>query len=129
MAIVAPKGRKHLSADALFRLVHTGFDSIPEYRPADADISLTDARMSAFAMFSLTLRMVKIFELAFLLEGTLLPSPALRLVFRSTLTHTQRPYPYSASIWMAKAEGGGHGLETPAGVHHGNRRSGTAVTQ
>ena len=36
-------------------------------------------------------RMVKIFELAFPLEGTPLPSPALRLVFRSTLTHTQRP--------------------------------------
>ena len=53
MAIVAPKGRKHLSADALFRLVHTGFDSIPDYRPVDADISLTDALMSAFAMFSL----------------------------------------------------------------------------
>jgi hypothetical protein len=53
MAIVAPKGRKHLSADALFRLVHTGFDHIPDYRPADADISLTDALMSAFAMFSL----------------------------------------------------------------------------
>jgi hypothetical protein len=53
MALVAPKGRKHLSADALFRLVHTGFDHIPDYRPADADISLTDALMSAFAMFSL----------------------------------------------------------------------------
>ena len=53
MAIVTPKGRKHLSADALFRLVHTGFDHIPDYRPADADISLTDALMSAFAMFSL----------------------------------------------------------------------------
>jgi hypothetical protein len=51
--IVAPKGRKHLSADALWRLVHTGFDHIPEYRPADADISLTDALMSACAMFSL----------------------------------------------------------------------------
>jgi hypothetical protein len=53
MALVAPKGRKHLSADALFRLVHTGFDHIPDYRLADADISLTDALMSAFAMFSL----------------------------------------------------------------------------
>ncbi len=53
MAIVAPKGRKHLCADALFRLVHTGFDHIPDYRSADADISLTDALMSAFAMFSL----------------------------------------------------------------------------
>jgi len=49
----APKGRKHLSADALFRLVHTGFDNIPDYRPADADISLPDVLMSAFAMFSL----------------------------------------------------------------------------
>ena len=53
MSHVAPTGRKHLSADALFRLVHTGFDHIPDYRPADADIALTDALMSAFAMFSL----------------------------------------------------------------------------
>src|ERR1044072_1884314 len=33
--------------------------------------------------------MAKIFELAFLLEVTPLPSLALRLVFYSTLTHTQ----------------------------------------
>src|SRR5215813_13764294 len=37
--------------------------------------------------------------------------------------------PYSASIGMAKAEGGGDGLETSAGVYHGNCRSGTAGTQ
>src|SRR5438132_2406954 len=36
--------------------------------------------------------MVKIFELAFPLEVTPLPSPALRLVFRCLLTHTQRQY-------------------------------------
>ena len=53
MSHVAPKGRKHLSADALFRLVYRGFDNIPDYRPPDADISLTDALMSAFAMFAL----------------------------------------------------------------------------
>src|SRR5436305_15101087 len=53
MANVAPKGRKHLSADALFRLVYTGFDHIPDHRPSTADIALTDALMSAFAMFSL----------------------------------------------------------------------------
>ena len=53
MAHIAPKGRKHLSADALFRLVHTGFDHIQDSRPADADISLSDVLMSAFAMFSL----------------------------------------------------------------------------
>ena len=53
MASVAPKARKHLSADALFRLVHTGFDHIPDYRPADVDIALSDVLMSAFAMFSL----------------------------------------------------------------------------
>lgn len=53
MANVAPKARKHLSADALFRLVHTGFDHIPDYRPADVDIALPDVLMSAFAMFSL----------------------------------------------------------------------------
>src|SRR5919108_3534724 len=53
MASVAPKARKHLSADTLFRLVHTGFAHIPDYRPADVDIALPDVLMSAFAMFSL----------------------------------------------------------------------------
>jgi hypothetical protein len=53
MPIVAPKGRKHLSADALFRLVRSGFDTILDHRSPDAEVSLTDALMSAFAMFSL----------------------------------------------------------------------------
>ena len=53
MSIVAPRGRKHLSADALFRLVRSGFATIPDYRLRETDISLTDALMSAFAMFSL----------------------------------------------------------------------------
>ena len=53
MSIVALKGRKHLSADALFRLVQNGFDTIPDHRLADTEISFTDALMSAFAMFSL----------------------------------------------------------------------------
>src|SRR5256886_6231536 len=53
MSIVAPPGRKHLSADALFRLVHSGFASLPDYRVGDVEIALTDALMSAFAMFSL----------------------------------------------------------------------------
>src|ERR1043166_1055234 len=53
MAIVAPQGRKHLSADALFGLVRSGFATIPDARLSDPDISLTDALMSAFALFSL----------------------------------------------------------------------------
>src|SRR3989454_3506860 len=53
MVIVAPKGRKHLSADALLRLIRSGFDTLPDYRSIDVEISLTDALMSAFAMFSL----------------------------------------------------------------------------
>jgi hypothetical protein len=53
MSHVPPKGRKYLSADALFRLVHTGFAHIPDDRPAEAAISLPDVLMSAFAMFSL----------------------------------------------------------------------------
>jgi hypothetical protein len=53
MAIVAPKGRKHLSADALFGLMRSGFATIPDDRLSDTDITLTDALMSAFAMFSL----------------------------------------------------------------------------
>jgi hypothetical protein len=53
MSIVVPKARKHLSADALFHLVRSGFANIPDPRGANGDISLTDALMSAFAMFSL----------------------------------------------------------------------------
>jgi hypothetical protein len=53
MSIVAPHVRKHLSADALFRLVHNGFASLPDHRLDNTEISLTDALMSAFAMFAL----------------------------------------------------------------------------
>src|ERR687885_713851 len=53
MSIVAPHVRKHLSADALFHLVRSGFADIPDPRCEDVDITLTDALMSAFAMFSL----------------------------------------------------------------------------
>ena len=53
MSVVAPKERKHLSADALFHLVRSGFAHIPDPRCEDVDISLTDTLMSAFAMFSL----------------------------------------------------------------------------
>jgi hypothetical protein len=62
MSIVAPKARKHLSADALFRLVRSGFANIPDHRCDDVDISLTDALMSAFAMFSLKLPSLLAFD-------------------------------------------------------------------
>lgn len=45
--------RKNLSADALFALIHRAFQKIPDHRPPFAQIPLTDALMSAFAMFSL----------------------------------------------------------------------------
>ena len=53
ISIVAPKGRKLLCADALFELVRSGFANIPDDRLGHTDISLTDALMSAFALFSL----------------------------------------------------------------------------
>ena len=53
MSSVAPKGRKHLSADALFRLMRGGFANLPDDRGGETAISLTDSLMSAFAMFSL----------------------------------------------------------------------------
>ena len=53
MAIRAPAVRKHLSADALFGLLRTGFADIADHRLGKPDISLTDALMAAFAMFSL----------------------------------------------------------------------------
>ena len=45
--------RPGLSADGLFTLVREGFGRIPDGQPAGATISLADALMSAFAMFSL----------------------------------------------------------------------------
>lgn len=53
MSIVALKGRKHLSADALFRLVRSSFANLTDDRGEEVEIPLTDALMSAFAMFSL----------------------------------------------------------------------------
>ena len=53
MAIVAPKVHKSLSADALFALIHKAFSSLSDHRSGMPDISLADALMSAFAMFSL----------------------------------------------------------------------------
>jgi hypothetical protein len=45
--------RKHLNADALFATMRTGFGKIPDHRPGEVTISLADALMSGFAMFSL----------------------------------------------------------------------------
>ncbi len=53
MATRAPAVRKHLSADALFKQLRTGFAELADHRPGTPKISLPDALMSAFAMFSL----------------------------------------------------------------------------
>jgi len=47
------KLRKHLNADALFMAIRREFEKIPEFRTGDVGISMGDALMSAFAMFSL----------------------------------------------------------------------------
>jgi hypothetical protein len=49
----APKLRKHLSADALLSKLRSSFGDITDHRSGDVDVSLSDALMSAFAMFSL----------------------------------------------------------------------------
>jgi DDE family transposase len=53
MATVAPNVHKYLSADALFALVRQAFSSLGDHRSGTPDIALSDALMSAFAMFSL----------------------------------------------------------------------------
>jgi hypothetical protein len=53
MSMVVPKGRKHLGADALFRLLHAHFATIADDDVDEVEIPLADALMSAFAMFSL----------------------------------------------------------------------------
>ena len=52
MSASARKARKDLSADSLFRLIRARCEAIPDPR-TNPDISLGDALMSAFAMFSL----------------------------------------------------------------------------
>ena len=54
MVLLSRKARKHLSADALIDCVHESFQRVPDPRQAaKATISLPDALMSGFAMFSL----------------------------------------------------------------------------
>ncbi len=47
------KLRKHLNADALFEAVYSNFKKFPEFRSENLEISMADALMSGFAMFSL----------------------------------------------------------------------------
>ena len=53
MATTAPNIHKHLSADALFALLRNAFSTLSDHRSGTPDIALSDALMSAFAMFSL----------------------------------------------------------------------------
>jgi hypothetical protein len=70
---------------------------------------------SPFTNRALTIcRIVKIFELASSLKVTPLSSSALGLVFRPTLPDTQRHYGWPKLR-------GDDGLETPAGLYHGDR--------
>jgi len=64
MANVAPKARKPLSAAALFRLGHTGFDPIPDDRPADVAMALPDVLRAAFALFALKAPSLRAFDQA-----------------------------------------------------------------
>ncbi len=45
--------RKHLSADPLFKGLHKDFLGVSDYREGDPEISMADALMSGFAVFSL----------------------------------------------------------------------------
>jgi Transposase DDE domain len=53
MGVRAPKARKHLSADALFSIVRSLFATIRDDRRNEAVMTVTDALMAGFAMFSL----------------------------------------------------------------------------
>ena len=48
-----PTLRKHLNADALFNSLRNDFSKISDFRQGDIEISMADALMSGFAMFSL----------------------------------------------------------------------------
>ena len=46
------RARKHLNADALFKRLHNDFSRVSDCREGDIDISIADALMSGFAVFS-----------------------------------------------------------------------------
>jgi len=48
-----PRVRRHLSADGLYALVRSAFSKVSDGRCSSAPISMVDALMSAFAMFTL----------------------------------------------------------------------------
>ena len=48
-----PAPRKHLSSDALFRILYDTFQDVPDPRTGNPTISLPDALMSGFAIFAL----------------------------------------------------------------------------
>ena len=48
-----PTTRKHLNADALFALLRDDFRKVRDYRAPNTTISICDALMSGFAVFSL----------------------------------------------------------------------------
>jgi len=52
-AFAKTKLRKHLNADALFKKLHDDFSKVSDFRQGDVKISMADALMSGFAMFSL----------------------------------------------------------------------------
>jgi hypothetical protein len=54
--------RKHLSADALLRTVRSCFNKVPDHRSDEAEISLCDALMSGYAVFSLKAPSLLAFE-------------------------------------------------------------------
>jgi len=45
--------RKHLNADALFKALHNDFLNVSDFRQGNIEVSMADALMSGFAMFSL----------------------------------------------------------------------------
>lgn len=53
MSSANPIGRKHLCGDALIQLLHAEFQQIAPPIPSTGTVSLTDALLSGFAMFSL----------------------------------------------------------------------------
>jgi hypothetical protein len=54
--------RKRLNADTLFQQIHSEFEKLPDLDPAEVKISLADALMAGFAMFSLKDRSLLAFD-------------------------------------------------------------------
>jgi len=99
---------KSLSADSLFALIRSGFEQVPDQRAENAKISMSDALMSGFALFSLKDPSLLAFEERRTTENNLQSIYGIKDVPCDTHMRTilDDVEPVSISLWFAHFQTG-----------------------